>query len=63
VTLPRGAVDLTIHGTYTNWAAGAVASGAGLPSTFTGETLALGADFGANGYVAQTGGNGSGNVG
>jgi hypothetical protein len=45
ITLARGAVDLTVHGTYTNWATGA-AAGAG-PSSLAGETLALGADFGA----------------
>jgi len=45
ITLARGAIDLTVHGTYTNWATGA-AAGAG-PSSLAGETLALGADFGA----------------
>ncbi len=45
LTLPRGAVDLTVHGTYTNWSTGSAAVGA--PNAFTGETLALGADFGA----------------
>jgi hypothetical protein len=45
ITLARGAIDLTVHGTYTNWATGASAS-TGL-SSLAGETLALGADFGA----------------
>ena len=45
ITLARGAIDLTVHGTYTNWATGAPA-GTG-PSSLAGETLALGADFGA----------------
>src|SRR5260370_20141204 len=45
ITLARGAIDLTVHGTYTNWATGA-STGAG-PSSLAGETLALGADFGA----------------
>jgi hypothetical protein len=44
ITLARGAIDLTVHGTYTNWATGAAAGAA--PSSFAGETLALGADFG-----------------
>jgi hypothetical protein len=38
VTLPRGAVDLTLHGTYTNWSTG---------GTLEGGTLAAGVDFGA----------------
>ncbi len=45
ITLARGAVDLTLHGTYTNWGTGATAGGG--PSSLSGETLALGADFGA----------------
>src|SRR5258708_12492888 len=45
ITLARGAIDLTVTGTYTNWATGAPA-GTG-PSSLAGETLALGADFGA----------------
>src|ERR1700682_4118609 len=45
ITLARGAVDLTVHGTYTNWAMGASTGGG--PSSLAGETLALGADFGA----------------
>jgi hypothetical protein len=40
VTLPRGTVDLTLHGTYTNW------SFPGL--TLEGETLAAGVDFGVS---------------
>lgn len=43
-TLRRGAVELTLSGTYTNWGGG---GGVGAPSTLSGETLALGADFGA----------------
>jgi len=49
LTLPRGAVDLTVHGTYTNWSTGSAAGGA--PSSLAGETLALGADFGATDQV------------
>jgi hypothetical protein len=45
ITLARGAVDLTVHGTYTNWGNASAAGGA--PSSLTGETLALGVDFGA----------------
>src|SRR6266849_5724877 len=49
VTQPRGAVELTAHGTYTNWDARAfVGPGTG---SLTGETLALGADFGATDLV------------
>ncbi|HET7784753.1 MAG TPA: hypothetical protein VFL36_02180 [Myxococcales bacterium] len=49
VTLPRGAVDATLHGTYTNWATGSVA---GVTSTtLTGETLSFGLDFGASDRV------------
>src|SRR6266478_4113394 len=44
ITLPRGTSDLTLHGTYTNWDLGLGALGG--PSSLTGETLALGADFG-----------------
>jgi hypothetical protein len=43
VTLRRGAFDLTLHGTYTNWATGTLAAG---PLSLSGETLAIGADFG-----------------
>jgi hypothetical protein len=46
ITLARGAIDLTLHGTYTNWGTGATVFGA--PGSLTGETLALGADFGVN---------------
>lgn len=46
VTLPRGAIDITLHGTYTNW---------GISDYFaparSGETLALGVDFGATDAV------------
>jgi hypothetical protein len=45
ITLQRGAVDLTVHGTYTNWSSGS-ASGGG-PAALGGETLTLGVDFGA----------------
>jgi hypothetical protein len=45
ITLARGAIDVTLHGTYTNWGNGSAAGGG--PSSLTGETLALGADFGA----------------
>ena len=45
LTLPRGKVDLTLHGTYTNWGTGA--SAGGVPGSLTGETLAMGIDFGA----------------
>jgi len=45
ITLPRGAVDLTLHGTYTNWTIG------GTPGSDPGETLALGVDFGATDRV------------
>src|SRR6266404_1620406 len=44
LTLPRGKLDLTVHGTYTNW--GGSPAGVG-PNSLTGETLALGADYGA----------------
>lgn len=43
LTLPRGAVDLTLHGTYTNFGSGATGA-----ASATGETLALGVDFGAS---------------
>ena len=49
ITLPRGALELTLHGTYTNWATG-ISAGAG-PSSVDGETLALGIDFGATDQV------------
>src|ERR1700693_1506411 len=49
VTLPRGAVELTLNGTYTNWGTGSTV-GIG-PSSLSGETLALGADFGATDEV------------
>ena len=42
LTLPRGAVDLTLHGTYTNWSA----SASGASTSLAGETLALAADLG-----------------
>jgi hypothetical protein len=47
ITLPRGAIDVTLHGTYTNWDGGLL----GLSSALTGETLALGLDFGATDQV------------
>jgi hypothetical protein len=43
VTLSQGKLDLTLHGTYTNWGN---SSSPGIRS-LTGETLALGAEFGA----------------
>src|SRR4051812_37825509 len=46
VTLPNGAVDLTLHGTYTNWA-----NAYGLGSSLDGETLAVGIDFGVTDAV------------
>src|SRR5260370_38283759 len=49
ITLARGAVDLTVHGTYTNWGNASAAGGA--PSSLTGETLALGVAFGATGQA------------
>jgi hypothetical protein len=52
LTLSRGAVDLTLHGTYTNWAGSALGSGIG--GSFDGETLAASADFGV-GDRAQLG--------
>jgi hypothetical protein len=48
LTLPRGRVDLTLHGTYTNWASGA---GGLIPTSLAGESLALGVDFGASDRV------------
>src|SRR2546430_17620954 len=42
ITLPQGKLDLTLHGTYSDWSA----SGAG-PNPVTGESLALGLDVGA----------------
>lgn len=42
-TLPRGAFDLTLEGTYTNWSVGTLV---GARASLAGETLALGADFG-----------------
>ena len=47
LTLPRGTVEITVHGTYTNWAGNAV----GTLSSIDGETLALGADFGVSDRV------------
>lgn len=43
VTLPRGSVDLTLHGTYSNWYIGPTTE---VPSTWTGGTFALAVDFG-----------------
>jgi hypothetical protein len=39
ITLPRDAIDLTLHGTYTNWSL--FGGGVGGPSALHGETLAL----------------------
>ena len=47
LTLPRGAVEITVHGTYTNWGGKA----AGALNSLDGETLALGADFGVSDRV------------
>jgi hypothetical protein len=49
LTLPEGRFDVTLHGTYTNWG-NSSSAGAG-SSSLTGETLALGADFGATDQV------------
>ncbi|HEY6907946.1 MAG TPA: hypothetical protein VI356_01140 [Myxococcales bacterium] len=46
VTLRAGALDLTLQGTYTNWSASD--SVLGVRSSLAGETVALGADFGAS---------------
>jgi hypothetical protein len=45
ITLPQGSIDVTLHGTYTNWASGV------LGTSLAGETLALGLDFGATDQV------------
>lgn len=47
LTLPPGAVEITLHGTYTNWAGNVL----GTRSSLDGETLALGADFGVSDRV------------
>ena len=48
ITLPQGNIDLTLHGTYTNWGNGLF----GLtPGSIDGETVAIGADFGATDQV------------
>jgi hypothetical protein len=44
LTLPEGAIDLTVEGTYSNWASGTTL-GLG-PSWVAGESVALGIDFG-----------------
>jgi hypothetical protein len=44
ITLPRKVVEVTFHGTYTNFADGTTT---GQPGTITGETIELGADVGA----------------
>src|SRR5216683_25982 len=49
LTLPRGTLDLTLHGTYTNWGTGNTAGGG--PSSLDGETLALGTDLGVTDQV------------
>jgi hypothetical protein len=43
-TLRRGGFEVTLIGTYANWGSG---GGVGAPGSLKGETLALGADFGA----------------
>src|SRR5690242_842303 len=43
VTLPQGKIDLTLHGTYTDWANGLF----GQTQAVDGETLSLGVDIGA----------------
>jgi hypothetical protein len=43
LTLPEGRLDLTLHGTYTNWSGGG--------SSIDGETLAAGIDYGASDKV------------
>jgi hypothetical protein len=48
ITLRRGAIDLAVHGTYTNWSGSALGSAGG---SLSGETLALGVDFGATDRV------------
>jgi hypothetical protein len=45
ITLPRGALELTLHGAYSNWGTGSSLGGG--PGSLTGETLALGLDYGA----------------
>ena len=58
-TLPRGGLDLTLHGYYTNWADSV---GLGLPvaqegtGTVAGATVSLGADFGLDDAVQIGGG-------
>lgn len=47
VTLPAGALDLTLQGTYTNWSTLDLLLGTSGGSA-AGETVALGADFGAS---------------
>src|SRR5436190_19220860 len=49
VTLPAGKVDLTLHGTYTNWTGGVLGGIGG--TTVDGETLSLGVDFGVRDKV------------
>lgn len=48
ITLRRGAVELTVNGIYTNWSGSAFAVSTG---SFSGETLALGVDFGVSDRV------------
>jgi hypothetical protein len=50
MTLPRGALDLTLQGTYTNLASGAT-PGSDVPGTFTGATLAFAVDYGVGDQV------------
>lgn len=50
ITLPQGRVDLTIHGTYTDWDFSHLGLEEAFPS-LTGETVALGVDFGVTDHV------------
>ena len=47
ITLPDGKLDLTLQGTYTNWAGSTQPSAASVD----GESLAVGGDFGASDRV------------
>ncbi|HZR10236.1 MAG TPA: hypothetical protein VFA79_16745 [Myxococcales bacterium] len=46
-TLPRGALELTLNGNYSNWGGSTL----GLTGSVSGETLAFGADFGTTDEV------------
>src|SRR6267142_4007408 len=48
LTLPGGAIDLTLQGTYTNWASSILGGGAG---SVEGETLAASVDVGVTDRV------------